>query len=103
MALFSNWGGLCTRGRRCSVEARDPEGRTIRVRRAQGTHTQQCGGCESGVKQTCRRKKGVSEIARTVYGLGQTATVAGDLGFGGVRKIGDYLGSSVFRHRAVGP
>lgn len=68
-------GGLCTRGRRGSVGARDPEGKTMRVRRVQGIHTQQRGGCVSGVKRTCQRKKEVCETSRPVHGLGQTATV----------------------------
>ena len=85
MAFSSNWGGLRTRGRGGgSVGARDPERRTMEVRRVQDIHTQQHGGRESGVKKTCERRNGFSETTRPGCGLGQTATVADDLGFGGV-------------------
>ena len=36
MAFSSYWGGLSTGGRGGSVGARDPEGRTMDVRRVQG-------------------------------------------------------------------
>ena len=54
------------------------------VRRVQGKYTQQGGRRKSGVKQFCQRRNGVSERTRPVYGLGQTATIADDIGFGGV-------------------
>ena len=84
MAFSSRWGGLCTRGWRGGVGARYPAGRTMEVRRVQGKYMQQRGGRESGVKQTCQKRDGVSERTRPVYGLGQTTTVADDLGFKGV-------------------
>ena len=84
MAFSSNWGGVSTRGGWGSVGARDPERRTMEVRRVQGIHTQQHEGRESGVKKTWERRNGVSETIRPGYGLGQTATVADDLGYGEV-------------------
>ena len=53
-------GGVSTRGRGGSVGARYPEGRTMEVRRVQGIRTQQYGGRESGVKETCEIRNGVS-------------------------------------------
>ena len=82
--LFEFGGGGQHSRQGVSVGARDPEGRTMEVRRVQGIYMQQYGGRESSVKKTCERRNGVCETTRPRYGLRHTATVADDLRFGGV-------------------